>query len=416
MIRKGAAGFRVGFAKRDITPAPGTPLAGRPTLRDRRAQSIRDPLYARALHVENDHCRLTIIVADLCLVTSKMHAAIATRANISPDRLLVCATHTHSATGCYWRGNLVERFMGPFDQDIYSQLVDHLAQVGLDASLSASAGRLSASSVRLSGASVNRREDEGAVDHALTLLKFDAEGRQPICVVSFGAHAVGGVELEPFTVTADYPGEACRRLEACGYRPLFLLGAAAGTSPGWLNVSLDDHINRMGDAIEHGIERAEKQLIAINGSTLRVRRHQLDASADSCRILPEGTRHKALLDVLSWPVRALVDSMARQGFQDNQDMSLNFAELGGLALFGVPCEIGPGVSQALRDALVSAGYRIPLVVSMCNGYSGYAHLPGDYQHHLQLPPLKLYENAMSFAGWDFGERIVSTARASLGLT
>ncbi len=345
-----------------------------------------------------------------------MHVAIAKTANIAPESLHVCATHTHSATGCYWRGNLVERFMGPFDPEVYSQLVDQLAQVGLDASFNASAGRLSASSVRLSGASVNRREDEGAVDHTLTLLKFDVdEGSQPICVVSFGAHAVGGVELEPFTMTADYPGEVCRRLEACGYRPLFLLGAAAGTSPGWLNVSLDDHINRMGDAIQHGIERAEKQLTAIDGSTLRVRTHRLDASAKPCRILPEGTRHKALLDVLSWPVRALVDSMARQGFQDNQEMSLNFAQLGELALLGVPCEIGPGVSQALRDALVSAGCQFPLIVSMCNGYSGYAHLPCDYQHHLQLPPLKLYENAMSFAGWDFGRRIVSTARASPGL-
>jgi neutral ceramidase len=415
MSKQSASGFRVGFAKRDITPAAGTPLAGRPTLRARQTQSIRDPLYARALHVESDLGRLTIIVADLCLITSRMHAAIAKAANIAPESLHVCATHTHSATGCYWRGNLVERFMGPFDQEVFSQLVNQLAQVGLDAFLNTSAGRLSASSVRLSDASVNRREHEGAVDHALSLLKFDVEGGQPICVVSFGAHAVGGVELEPFTMTADYPGEVCRRLETCGYRPLFLLGAAGGTSPGWLNVSLNDHINRMGDAIQHGIERAEKQLTAIDGSTLRVRTHPLEASANPCRLLPEGTRHKALLDVLSLPLRALVDSMARQGFQDNQGISLNFAQLGELALFGVPCEIGPGVSQALRDAIVSAGYHFPLIVSMCNGYSGYAHLPCDYQHHLQLPPLKLYENAMSFAGWDFGERIVSTARASLSL-
>jgi hypothetical protein len=73
------------------------------------------------------------------------------------------------------------------------------------------------------------------------------------------------------------------------------------------------------------------------------------------------------------------------------------------------------LSKALRDAIVSVGQRFPPVVSMCNGYSGYAHLTYDYQQHLQLPPLKLYENVMSLAGWGFGERIVSFARASLGV-
>lgn len=415
MSKQSAALFRVGFAKRDITPAAGTPLAGRPTLRARRTQTIRDPLYARALHVESDSGRLTTIAADLCLVTSRMHGAIARAANIAPQSLHVCATHTHSATGCYWRGNLVERFMGPFDPLIYRQLVDQLAQVALSASANASAGRLSASSIQLSGASVNRREDCAAVDHTLTLLRFDTDGNQPICVVSFGAHAVAGVELEPLTMTADFPGEVCRRLEARGYRPLFLLGAAAGTSPGWLNVSLSDHVNRMGDAIQNGIERAETHLSAIDGSALRVQTHPFEASAKPCRILPDGTRYKALLDVLSWPLRALVDSMARQGFGENQELALHFAQLGELALLGVPCEIGPGVSQALRDAIVSVGYRFPLVVSMCNGYSGYAHRRRDYQQHLHFPALKIYENAMSFAGWDFGEKIISTVRAALAV-
>jgi hypothetical protein len=50
--------LRVGFAQRDITPALGTVLAGRPTLLPRLARSIRDPLFARALHIGTGPAKL----------------------------------------------------------------------------------------------------------------------------------------------------------------------------------------------------------------------------------------------------------------------------------------------------------------------------------------------------------------------
>jgi hypothetical protein len=408
--------LRVGFAQRDITPVLGTALAGRPTLLPRLARSIRDSLFARALHIATGPAKLTVLGVDLLLVTQSVHRAVAEAARLREEELFLCATHTHSAPGGYWRGGLIERFMGEFRPATFAWLVRELGAAARQAAEDTAAASLSASAVELTGASSNRRgPDHGAVDPALTLTLFRFDSDRPVCLVAFGAHPVAGMERAPNWVTGDYPGEVCRRLERRGFRPLFLLGAAAGTSPGYPGGSLDEHIERMGDALDAGIERARQRLTPVVRSRLGARAIPLLAAAAPCRILPDGVRGKAVLDLISLPLRAIVEAMAREGFQENAELSLHFVRLGDVALVGVPAEVGPGVSRRLRDLLYFAGIQVPIVVSMCNGYAGYAHLRADYAEARSLRRLMLYENAMSVAGWDLGERILATTREALAL-
>ncbi len=402
--------LRAGYARCDITPALNTPLAGRPTLRPRLAKTVHDPLFARALSIRCGGRQLAILATDLLLVTKRMHEAVARAAGIAPRSLLVFATHTHSGPGGYWRGSLIERFMGKYRQEIFDGLVTALAGAVRQASGTIEAAKLSAASLDLPEANTSRRKTGDITDPVLTLLRFETKMQRPILLLSFGAHPIAGLERKSRMVTADYPGEICRRLEEKGFRPLFIQGAGAGTNPGWMGLSFDRHLARMGEVLEHGIQIALTRLSPVKNPRPSVRALPLLISRQSSRILPEGMPFGAPLEILVSRLRARIDSMKNQGLEDNQRLSLHIALLGRLPIFAVPAEIGPRVSMGIRDALASAGFESPLVASMCNGYMGYVHCRSDYRFSRGLRILSLYENAMSSAGRDMGDAIIAAAR------
>jgi hypothetical protein len=101
-IRSAAAGpvFRAGAASVDISPQqfPVTVSGG---FLPRYANRVLDPLHARALVLDDGRVKLAIVVVDTLLMSrelidgAKQRAAKST--GIPADRMLVCATHTHSA-------------------------------------------------------------------------------------------------------------------------------------------------------------------------------------------------------------------------------------------------------------------------------------------------------------------------------
>jgi hypothetical protein len=78
--------------------------------------------------------------------------------------------------------------------------------------------------------------------------------------------------------------------------------------------------------------------------------------------------------------------------------------MGRLVLVGIPGEVGPRLSSAIRRVFSPSD---TIVASLCNGYAGYIHRRCDYEHKHGLRTLGLYENAMSLAGRDAGESILS---------
>ena len=90
--------MRAGSARVEITPPLGTSLAG--YFADRVSDAVADPLFARAVVVENSGKRLALVSCDLiCLTRDTTDAAverIAKQCGIGPDRVLICATHTHT--------------------------------------------------------------------------------------------------------------------------------------------------------------------------------------------------------------------------------------------------------------------------------------------------------------------------------
>ena len=100
--------LRVGAAMVDITPKAGAHLAGSAAGERRPAQSVLDPLYAKAVVFESGGRRLCIVALDVTIVTEEYTALIrksaAERFGFEHDAVMVHAIQTHSAPSC---GNLM---------------------------------------------------------------------------------------------------------------------------------------------------------------------------------------------------------------------------------------------------------------------------------------------------------------------
>ena len=94
------AEFRAGAAKIDITPKVW-PVQLIGSFSERLAEKAHDPLHARAIVCDDGKTRLAIVIVDNCLIgrnyIDQAKALAAKRTKIRSDRMLVAATHTHTA-------------------------------------------------------------------------------------------------------------------------------------------------------------------------------------------------------------------------------------------------------------------------------------------------------------------------------
>jgi hypothetical protein len=91
--------FRAGAATSNITPQLGVSLNGQ--MHDRAAAHIHDELHARAIVLDDGDDRLALVVCDSCMIPGAIIEAAKHQAHeatgLPLDRMLVSATHTHSA-------------------------------------------------------------------------------------------------------------------------------------------------------------------------------------------------------------------------------------------------------------------------------------------------------------------------------
>ncbi|GAA4464505.1 neutral/alkaline non-lysosomal ceramidase N-terminal domain-containing protein [Nibrella saemangeumensis] len=88
-----------GAARVDITPPLGTIING--DFVRHYARYIHDPLYAKALVLQNQEITLAIVIVDICVMPKdfldEVKAGIAARTGIPYTHILISSTHTHAA-------------------------------------------------------------------------------------------------------------------------------------------------------------------------------------------------------------------------------------------------------------------------------------------------------------------------------
>jgi neutral ceramidase len=92
--------FRAGAFAGDITPKK-LPISVNGGMQDRQAKGVHDRLHARALVLDDGTTRIAIVVCDSCMIPREITDAAKALAHkstgIPPQRMLISATHTHTA-------------------------------------------------------------------------------------------------------------------------------------------------------------------------------------------------------------------------------------------------------------------------------------------------------------------------------
>jgi len=220
---------KAGCAQQIITPPVGVSLAG--YFHDRVSKYVRDDLYARAIVLESEGIRLALVSLDLISVveeiTAPAKAYIEEEANIPPENVLICATHTH--TGPEIRPNAVVSC----SEEWVSNLPRLIADAVKKAADSMFAAILCSGRTEVHGYSFNRlfrlkdgyeqfgkrgRDEEvikeaGPIDPELqTLGVADTDGNLRALAINFALHAdvIGGGSAD--FISADWPGEIAQNI------------------------------------------------------------------------------------------------------------------------------------------------------------------------------------------------------------
>jgi hypothetical protein len=397
--------MKAGFSKVEITPPLGVPLAGYAHALERRARSVRDPLFVRAVALEDEGRLAVLLVFDLLMVNEALYQRLCDALADTRAFLMVHATHTHSSVGGFQKGLLGKSFCGRFSEDMLQNLV-WAGEKAVRLALGDLHGcEVMFQSTILPALNGNRRDPNGPKDEEISVIRFHREDRS-LVLVRYSAHPVIVAERDHHAISADFPGEVCKLLEKDFAFAVFLQGALGGVDvlfPKDPQMTCEKNLELMAAPIANSA-----RTMARTGRFVRPRMFaglvEWDLEEPCPSPFPEDTlTHKVLKNVL----KNLVPSDVRKA-------RVSAISIGDCVLVGTPADLGVRVSLAIADSAKKMGF-MPVVLSQCNGYIGYVHLPEDYA----LKPEKgfrhmvYYENSMALFGKTQGLRLIEKTQELL---
>ena len=299
--------MRIGAAAIDITPPVGTALDGYGGRTDV-SLGVHDPLFARALYLDDGTTQIALVVCDLIGIGSflaqRARELIAERPGMSPSSVMISATHTHAGpAGVRGRGEPV----------LVEDTARKIAGAVRVAHRNAVEGSLKYGHAELSSIAQNRRHPDWPIDRQLDVVAADTpEGRNIATAVRYACHAPT-LERDNLEITAEYPGAACRTIESIvggGTIGLFFNGACANINPAWIRQDYGD-VHRLGTIVGGKAAALSQELrpIGVNHQAHNIRWDELTA-----RPVHAGVR-------VSGPLRAashVFEAPYRKGPEDDE--------------------------------------------------------------------------------------------------
>ncbi len=413
------APLRVGYARRDITPSLPFPLAGYATRTERLADTVRDPLTARAAVFSAGGKQAALVSVDLLLVSLPLRDGVARAvrdAGVNLDGLLLSATHTHSAAGGFVQSDSARLFMGGYRPALLAELTEKIAGAVIAAAGDLQPATLRHGTTETVGLNWNRRHPDGPVDRRMTVTTVQ-RGKKNLRLISFGAHPVIVSERAYNTASACWPGELTESLEAEGDDAMFVVGPVGGVNVLFPEgpMELDVHLALVNRLMREQVDRAIAHDEPLTDEPI-VAFAEADVPLQVVlpRLLPV---RLAWLDAALTPLRMYARHFGRGTMPDRVGTYVPVLRVGQVIFTGFPADLGAGVGLAVRRSIEQHGYRAGAVASQTGDYVGYVHLPEDYE---RLPQgdrdalqLTVYENAMAFFGRDTGLKLLDGFKQAL---
>lgn len=416
--------FRAGIGRADITPPPGLPMFGY-SLAAKVGQGYRTRLYARAIYLEDAKGeRLAIVQCDLGAISALLHrkvaALIVESTGISADRLLMAATHTHSAPGAFF-GSGIYNLLGSakfgFDHRMLDLLVDRISRAIIEAHDTAAPARLAVGEISIPDLAHNRSFEAykanstsglaasaaEATNKLMTMIRVDrSDGATSKPLGAFSIFSIHGTAV-PCTIdlySGDSFAAAERILEAKiknrygvnedvvhaivsgpagdaspnyivqGFEDAFCIGSTIADSAFSLFTSLDgelrDDIVLRRQFAEIDLQRGQQ----VNNHSLSRRAvfgaaamHGAEDGRTSSLLIDfigggEGTRLAMKQGVQTWKKPALGNfQRAFPAVDFPTTMTLQVLQIGDLLLPTIPGEMNTEMGRRVRDSCLTTAHR-----------------------------------------------------------
>jgi hypothetical protein len=378
----------LGCAERVIETPLFVELYGYGPFLGRRNRGVRDPLRCRGASFQQGLNRVLVLTNDLVTMSREgaweIRQGIARHANIAPEAILVCGSHTHSGPtvshGIGW-GELDPGFR---DGWVRTAIETGLAAIDDEEPVSLFTGR----SPLREPLGVNRVEQGGPTDPEIRWLQaVDAAGATKLLLHNHGMH---GVVFGPkmLLVSADWPGVATQMIVDRGLaaHAMFLQAAAGNvnTSPCCRNQEEGEpELVRIADSYVDSLAAGLAAADPMQEPCLDFALREVTFPTKPCT--PASLRDSAATLAEVHPDRRYLiqrlEEMAlylENGGSLAVKADLQVLRIGDVCLHSVPGEPFLEVGHAIMQRSPAA---FPLVVSLANGNCRYFPTPETFARH-----------------------------------
>ncbi len=420
-----AAEFRAGAAVGDITPTKW-PVYLVGSFSERGAEKAWDPLSARALVLDDGKTRLAIVIVDSCLIPRTLFDEAKQRASkvtgIRSDRMLMAATHTHSAPAS------LDRIVAKASDEYLDVLKRGIVEAVSQANANLEPAEIGWGQVDVPEHVHNRRwhmkpggivpnpfgettdqvrmnpprgrglleRPAGLTDPQVSFISVRAKGGRPIALLAnYSLHYVGGVPAGG--VSADYFGEFAKQIkqriatEEDDSRPPFVGVMSNGTSGDVNNINFRnpqprkkpfEQIRYVAGSVADEVLQVYKKTKHRESTTLAMAQRELSLGIrkPTAEQLARAKRFLAEPDESKLPPRA--KAYARFALElakmsPTEDIVLQAIRVGDVGIASIPCEVFAEIGIDIKDRSPLKG---TFTIELANGWNRY--LPTPRQHRL----------------------------------
>lgn len=400
-----------GYSQVYITPALDRPVYLAGFGPNRRAETVHDDLYCRALSIQSQNVTVVLVSLDLIGffrqdvlgILKHLTAHSEVFRDLHPY-VLLASSHTHHGpdTIGLWGPNFRTRGVDAAYLETLKARIGAAILASLE-SLTAAVNRASPARVKwaslpVPGVAKNARNPE-IVDYELTLLQWvNADGQPLATLCNFPCHPEVLWMHNPH-ITSDYVHFLRAEVEARTSAPcLFFAGALGGMMTP--------------DVAEHTFAAAEgmgKRLAAAGLEALAGALPQAQAPLRFVKRTFKARVTNPLYRFAFWS-KVLPDTRDRAGQVESE---ANLVQIGDCWFISVPGELLPKLGLRLKRSLAAAGARVSGVIGLANDELGYILPPEDFKFPLNpFKPGSHYEETNS-TGIDIGRKLMDAVQQLL---
>jgi hypothetical protein len=373
--------MKIGYSQNVITPALDKPVYLAGFGNNRRATTIHDDLYVRALAIQTEQTTLVLVALDLIGFFRPDVQQVLQRVHESNPQLqiIIASTHTHHGPDTMGLWGPDDKTCG-VDMEYMSTLKQKIVDTILASLSTLQPASVKWTSVHVPGLAKNARNPE-IVDDELTLAQFIAADNKPLATLfNFPCHPEVLWEHNP-NITSDYVGYLRDDVEKLTGAPCIFFAGALG---GMMTPDVKDHsfpeAEFMGKKL---VEAGLASLSKVESQTSNVSIEKKEIKAKLTNILYK----------LAFGRKLLPDVRDKQGYVHSE---VNLIKIGDLWFATVPGEMLPKLGLSLKKQLLEAGAKVVGVIGLANDELGYILPTEDFKYPWNpFKPGKHYEETNS---------------------